>query len=69
MISQFTQAGFESCGDDPEDVPDVLVVAFDKTLEYSRLCRAAWWASQGMESAFMANGDTGYVRLSQFART
>lgn len=46
MISQFTQAGFESCGDDPEDVPDVLVVSFDKTLEYSRLCRAAWWASQ-----------------------
>lgn len=46
MISQFEKAGFESCSDDPEDVPDVLVVAFDMTLEYSRLCRAAWWASQ-----------------------
>lgn len=41
-------AGFESCTDSPDDVPDVLVVAFDMTLEYSRLCRAAWWASQGV---------------------
>ena len=48
MISQFEKAGFESCADDPADVPDVLVVAFDMTLEYSRLCRAAWWASQGV---------------------
>ena len=48
MISQFEKAGFESCADDPNDVPDVLVVAFDMTLEYSRLCRAAWWASQGV---------------------
>ena len=48
MISQFEKAGFESCADDPNDVPDVLVAAFDMTLEYSRLCRAAWWASQGV---------------------
>lgn len=48
MISQFEKAGFRSCTDDPDDVPDVLVVAFDKTLEYSRLCRAAWWASQNL---------------------
>lgn len=48
MISQFEKAGFESCADDPNDVPDVLVVAFDMTLEYTRLCRAAWWASQGV---------------------
>lgn len=48
MVSQFEKAGFESCSDDPDDVPDALVVAFDMTLEYSRLCRAAWWASQGI---------------------
>lgn len=48
MISQFEKAGFESCSDDPDDVPDALVVAFDTTLTYSRLCRAAWWASQGI---------------------
>lgn len=48
MVSQFEKAGFESCADDPDDVPDVLVVAFDPTLVYSRLCRASWWASQGI---------------------
>lgn len=48
MISQFEKAGFISCADSPDDVPDVLVVAFDMTLEYPRLCRAAWWASQGI---------------------
>lgn len=48
MVSQFEKAGFEACADDPDDVPDVLVVAFDPTLEYSRLCRATWWASQGI---------------------
>ncbi len=48
MISQFVKAGFESCEDDPDDVPDVLVVAFDTTLTFSRLCRAAWWAGQGI---------------------
>ena len=48
MISQFEKAGFEECEDTPEDRPDVLVVAFDTTLIYQRLCRAAWWASQGI---------------------
>lgn len=48
MVSQFEKEGFESCKDDPDDVPDVLVVAFDPTLQYSRLCRATWWASGGV---------------------
>jgi HAD superfamily hydrolase (TIGR01450 family) len=48
MVSQFEKAGFEACTDSPDDVPDVLVVAFDLTLVYPRLCRAAWWASQGI---------------------
>ena len=46
MVSQFEKAGFESCVDDPDDVPDALVVAFDTTLTHARLSRAAWWASQ-----------------------
>lgn len=45
MVEQFGQAGFRSCADSPDDVPDVLVVAFDTTLTHSRLCRAAWWAA------------------------
>lgn len=48
MIRQFEQAGFEATADDPDDVPDALVVAFDMTLTYSRLCRATWWAAQGI---------------------
>ncbi|MDE6343616.1 MAG: HAD-IIA family hydrolase [Muribaculaceae bacterium] len=48
MIEEFEQAGFEMADDDPSDRPDLLVVAFDMTLTYDRLCRAAWWASQGL---------------------
>lgn len=48
MQQEFIKAGFESTEDDPADVPDVVVVAFDMTLQYSRLCRAAWWAQQGV---------------------
>lgn len=48
MVSQFEKAGFEACADDPSDRPDALVVSFDMTLTYDRLCRAAWWASQGI---------------------
>ncbi|MCI1785362.1 MAG: HAD-IIA family hydrolase [Bacteroidales bacterium] len=48
MVSQFEKSGFEACTDSAEDIPDVLVVSFDMTLEYSRLCRAAWWAAQGI---------------------
>lgn len=48
MAEQFIRAGFEACSDSPDDVPDMLVVAFDTTLVYPRLCRAAWWAKQGI---------------------
>lgn len=48
MISEFEAAGFEMCADDPDERPDVLVVAFDTTLIYPRLCRASWWAAQGV---------------------
>lgn len=48
MVSQFEKAGYEACADDPDDVPDALVVAFDMSLDYPKLCRAAWWASQGI---------------------
>lgn len=48
MIAEFEKAGFISTTDSAEDVPDVVVVAFDKTLQYERLCRAAWWVSQNV---------------------
>lgn len=49
MTAQFKAAGFESCADDPNDVPDMVVAAFDKELIYSRLCRCAWWISKGVK--------------------
>ena len=48
MISEFEAAGFISAADSPNDRPDVIVAAFDMTLNYDRLCRAAWWVSQGV---------------------
>lgn len=48
MIKEFEDAGFEMCAVDAQDRPDVLVVAFDTTLEYPRLCHAAYWAQQGI---------------------
>lgn len=48
MISQFEAAGFVSTADSPDDRPDAIVAAFDMTLTYARLCRAAWWISQGL---------------------
>lgn len=48
MIEEFEGAGFISTADDANDIPDILVVGFDMSLTYSRLCRAAWWASQNI---------------------
>ena len=48
MISEFEAAGYISLSEDTSIRPDVLVVAFDTTLVYKRLCAASWWASQGI---------------------
>ncbi len=48
MISEFEAAGFVSTGDSAADRPDAIVAAFDRTLTYERLCRAAWWIAQGI---------------------
>lgn len=48
MVKEFTDSGFESARDDAGDIPDAVVVGFDKTLSYSRLCRAAWWISKNL---------------------
>ncbi|MDR0352272.1 MAG: HAD-IIA family hydrolase [Opitutaceae bacterium] len=47
MIAEFGRAGFQSAEDDPADSPDAVVAGFDTSLTYARLCRAAWWVSQG----------------------
>lgn len=48
MIIEFEEAGFISTSEDANDVPDMLVVSFDMSLTYNRLCRASWWASQNI---------------------
>ena len=48
MVSEFEQAGFVSTADDENDTPDAVVVGFDMTLNYARLCRASWWVSQNL---------------------
>jgi NagD protein len=48
MASQFREAGFQLTDDRPDDVPDAIVVGFDLTLNYARVCRAAWWIRRGL---------------------
>jgi HAD superfamily hydrolase (TIGR01450 family) len=47
MCEELTRAGFELMSDSPRDEPDAVVVGFDLTLTYRRLCRAAWWIQHG----------------------
>src|SRR5439155_13966677 len=44
LCRQFEEAGFRISWDSPQAV----VVGFDTTLTYDRLCRAAWWISKGL---------------------
>lgn len=48
MKAEFEQAGFELTAPSADDMPQALVVAFDTTLEYERLCHASWLAAQGL---------------------
>ncbi len=44
LVQEFAEAGFIV----DWDAPEVVVVGFDTTLEYERLCRAAYWISRGL---------------------
>jgi HAD superfamily hydrolase (TIGR01450 family) len=47
MCAEFSAAGFQLLADSHDEIPDAVVVGFDTTLTYLRLCRAAWWIKQG----------------------
>ncbi len=47
MCEEFRIAGFSLVSDNPSDEPEAIVVGFDTTLTYPRLCRAAWWIGRG----------------------
>jgi HAD superfamily hydrolase (TIGR01450 family) len=48
MINEFEEAGFISTEDNAQDRPDAVIVGFDTSLVYTRLCRAAYWIVQQM---------------------
>lgn len=48
MEEEFRKAGYILLPADSNQMPDCLVVAFDTTLTYPKLCHAAWLASQGI---------------------
>ena len=56
LSRELSEAGFELVPDDPAAVPDAVLVGFDTTLTYRRLCRAAWWIKQG-KPYFATNPD------------
>jgi NagD protein len=41
--NEFAERGYVLCADDPADEPEAVVVGFDTSLTYDRLCRAAYW--------------------------
>jgi HAD superfamily hydrolase (TIGR01450 family) len=56
LFDELKAAGYELTPDDPNAPPDAVLVGFDTTLTYSRLCRTAWWISQG-KPFFATNPD------------
>ena len=44
---EFSERGFELCADDSDQEPEAVVVGFDTSLTYGRLCRAAYWIKNG----------------------
>jgi NagD protein len=47
LQQEMAEARFALTGDDAADVPDAVLIGFDTTLIFSRLCRAAYWIKTG----------------------
>lgn len=47
LIAEIAAAGFSITADSPADAPDAVIIGFDTSLVFSRLCRAAYWIKQG----------------------
>jgi HAD superfamily hydrolase (TIGR01450 family) len=45
LREEFAEAGFSVVADEEE--PEAVVVGFDTTLTFTRLCQAAWWIKRG----------------------
>lgn len=46
LRGEFADAGFSPAGEENSDEPDAVIVGFDTTLTFDRLCKAAWWISK-----------------------
>jgi HAD superfamily hydrolase (TIGR01450 family) len=47
LREEFVEHGYIPTKDDPADEPELVIIGFDTTLAYERVCRAAWWISKG----------------------
>ncbi len=47
MREEVAAEGYVLTADDPADEPEAVLVGFDTTLTFARLCRAAYWIRQG----------------------
>ncbi|PYJ08956.1 MAG: hydrolase [Verrucomicrobia bacterium] len=47
LQQEMAEAGFALTADSAADEPEAVVVGFDTTLVFSRLCRAAYWIERG----------------------
>jgi NagD protein len=48
LVREFEEEGFIPVTESPDEMPDAVIVWFDTSLTYSRLCRAAWWIDRGL---------------------
>ena len=47
LRKEFVMSGFQVVTENDETEPELVVVGFDTTLTYERLCKAAWWIKKG----------------------
>ncbi|MBN1851124.1 MAG: HAD-IIA family hydrolase [Pirellulales bacterium] len=47
LQKEFREAGYTTAGELATDEPDAVIVSFDTTLVYERLCMAGYWIGQG----------------------
>lgn len=48
LQAQFIKANYTLCGNHPDDAPGAVIVGYDMSLSYERLCRTAFWIEQGL---------------------
>jgi HAD superfamily hydrolase (TIGR01450 family) len=47
LRKEFQQEGFTIVRENDNVEPELVIVGFDTTLTYERMCKAAWWIKQG----------------------